>query len=485
MAKRNTGDDDGKPLGPIEVSDADREKAGKWFERARDLGEKRSYDYAIEYYVNGLEFWPEAVEEACKPLHGCAVARKHGGGGKPGLKDTMKYSMSHKDPRRALLNALWLFGHDPDNPGFQEGALKAACRLRAPEMAIWVGGVLLRTFEAAPKTSAKTFQSVAGQVEALGDQAAEWGGTATAIAAFQMGMDFLSLLRRRVPKDRNADVTLRNLATKLTIHKGRYQDSESFRESMIDAEDQAELHDRDRSVQSDRRLTELQENARIEFEEDPDSVNKVNKYVDLLCRAEHESDEMRAIGVLVQEYKRTTSYRYKQRADDIRMKQLNRKRRVLEKAGKRDELKEHRRIQLRYELTLYKERCERYPTDLRVKFDYATRLFVAGRSDDAIPMLQAARSDPKNRSDAGQYIGRCFLKKGFFEEAIAAFKDAIADHEFDDDELALKIRYWLARTYEQGKRIDDARKMFGEVLQRDYNYRDVRARMEKLARSNG
>ena len=166
------------------------------------------------------------------------------------------------------------------------------------------------------------------------------------------------------------------------------------------------------------------------------------------------------------------------------VKQLNRKRRELEKAGNRDELKEHRRLQLRYELSLYKERCERYPTDLRLKFDYAKRLFAAGRADDAIPMLQAARSDPKNRAAAGLYIGRCFLRKGFFDQSIAAYKDAMADHEFDDDELALKLRYWLGRTYEQGKMIDDARKMFGEVLQRDYNYRDVRVRMEALSRDS-
>ena len=42
---------------------------------ARELGDKRQFDYAIEYYVNGLEFWPDAVDEACKALHGCGGAK--------------------------------------------------------------------------------------------------------------------------------------------------------------------------------------------------------------------------------------------------------------------------------------------------------------------------------------------------------------------------------------------------------------------------
>ncbi|HEX9701361.1 MAG TPA: hypothetical protein VGA19_00820, partial [Rhodospirillales bacterium] len=70
----------------LAASKEDQAKAERWFARARELGDKRQFDYAVEYYVNGLEYWPDAVEEACKALHGCAVARKQTGGKKPGFK---------------------------------------------------------------------------------------------------------------------------------------------------------------------------------------------------------------------------------------------------------------------------------------------------------------------------------------------------------------------------------------------------------------
>ena len=111
MAKK-ANSDDADSTASLVTTPEDQSKAKKWFARARELGDKRQFDYAIEYYVNGLEFWPDAVEEACKPLHGCAVARKQTGGKKPGLKDTMRRSQSDKDAKKAFLNTAWLFGRE-------------------------------------------------------------------------------------------------------------------------------------------------------------------------------------------------------------------------------------------------------------------------------------------------------------------------------------------------------------------------------------
>ena len=44
-------------------TEADMARARKWFGHGRELAEKKNYDYAIESYISGLNFWPEAVEE--------------------------------------------------------------------------------------------------------------------------------------------------------------------------------------------------------------------------------------------------------------------------------------------------------------------------------------------------------------------------------------------------------------------------------------
>ena len=462
------------------TNDEDRAKASKWFQRARELGDKRQFDYAIEYYVNGLEFWPDAVEEACKPLHGCGVARKHMGGKKPGLKDTMKRSMNDKDARKALLNALWLFGHDPASTGYIEGIIKGATRLGADDAAKWAAGVFLKALDTAQKVNLKQFQSLALLLEGLGDRAAERGEATFGVSVYEMGVEALNQWRRRSPRDGKIDTAIKNLSGKLTILKGQYEKSESFRESIVDSQEQKDLHDEQRSVQSDERMDELIAKAETERKQNPDAPLALKNLVDLLCRREREDEETRAIGLLVEEFNKSGEYGCKHRADDVRMKQLARRVRALAKLGDPAKLKEHRIAQLRFELTAFKERVERYPTDHRIRFEYAVRNFQAGRFDEAIPLFQSARADPKNRAACGMYVGRCFFRKGYHAQAISALQEAIGEYEIGDDMLAKTMCYWLGRAQEAAGQRNQASETYGNLLRIDYNFSDARARLDAL-----
>lgn len=458
----------------------DQAKARKWFDRARDLGDKKQFDYAIEYYVNGLEFWPDAVEEACKPLHGCAVARKQTGGKKPGFTDTLKRSLSDKNPKQALVNAFWLFGHDPDNPSYIEGVMKSAARLGADDAAKWAAGIYFRTLESNPKPTGKLYQPLVQALEELGDRAAARGEHALAVETFQMGVEVVNAWRRRVSGDAAADNALKNMSTKLTITKGKYKDGESFRDSIADQQAQKDLHDQQRTVQTEERLEQLIRQARQEFENNRDDPRALNKLIDLLTRQEIEEYETQAISVLVNEFKRSNQYRNKQVADDIRMKQLARAVRQAEKTDNETAIKEARIASLRFDLNVFKDRVERFPTELRYKYEYGQRLFSAGRYDDAIPVLQAARSDPKNRTQCALLLGRCFYKKGYFPQAITILQEESAAYHSPDDDTGKALLYWLARAQEESGNVQAAREGYGKILQLDYNYRDVRARLDKL-----
>ena len=482
MAKNKNSDSTAAvdPNARLVTSAEDKAKAVRWFARARELGEKRQFDYAIEYYVSGLEYWPDAVEDACKPLHGCGVARRQTGGKKPGLKDTMKRSMNDKDPRKAFLNSLWLFGHDPDHIAYIEGVNRNANRLRSEDAAKWAAGVCTRALESNSKANTKQFQTLARLLEEMGDRAAQRNEDPFAVSAYQMGVDVLNLWRRRIPRDNTVETAVKNLSSKLTILKGKYQEGESYRDSILETEEQMDLHDQKRSFQSDERVDMLIAKAEADFKQNPDSAGALKSLVNLLCRRERDDEETRAIGVLVSEYKRTGNYRWKHLADDIRMKQLGRKGRGLDKTGDQEAIKEHRITRLRFELGVFKERADRYPTDNRIRFEYGVRNFQAGRFDEAIPLFQTARSDPKNRAACGMYLGRCFFRKGYHAQAIAALREAISEYEFSDDELAKTMMYWLGRTQEASGDTKGARETYGKILQEDYTYSDVRARLDTL-----
>ena len=485
MANNKNGEasSDGDLNARLETTPGDQTKGRKWFDRARELGDKRNFDHAIEYYVSGLEFWPDAVEEACRPLHGCAVARRQTGGKKPGLKDTMKRSVNDKDPKKAYMNSLWLFGHDPDNLAYVEGVAKNASRLRAEDAAFWSGGLCLKALESSPKPNAKQFQALLQLAEELGDRAAAREESEFAQTALQLGIEVLNLWRRKIPKDDTVEMAVKNLSTKLTILKGKYQKSESFRDSITDIDEQRDLHDEQRSVQSVDRLGELIAKAQLEYEAEPDSDKHLQHLSELLCRRETEPEELRAIAFLLNHFKRTDDYRWKMAADDVRMKQLGRSVRELSKGGDKAAIKESRIKQLRFELGVYKERIDRYPTDIRLRFEYGVRNFQAGRFDEAIPLFQAARTDPKNRAACGMYLGRCFFRKNYHDQAVEALSGAVQEHPLDDDDMGKTVRYWLARAQEASGDGAGARKTYGNLLQLDYNFGDVRARLDALPAS--
>jgi tetratricopeptide (TPR) repeat protein len=202
---------------------------------------------------------------------------------------------------------------------------------------------------------------------------------------------------------------------------------------------------------------------------------------ELLCRPEDPRLETEAAKLLDEAYAKDQDYRFKQRADDIRMKQLHRAERKARETGDNEALRQAKIRTLRFEIPVFEERVERYPTDLRIKYEYGVRLFNAQKFDEAIPLFQAARADPKSKVRCTLYIGRAFFQKKLYSQAIPILREGEEACEVPDTEVAKEMTYWLARALEAGGEREQAQKTYGRLLQVDYNYRDVRNRIERFA----
>ncbi|MCP4589981.1 MAG: hypothetical protein GY842_04500 [bacterium] len=463
------------------VDEAQRSKARKWFDRAKQLAETRSYDYAIKCFVDGLALWPEAVEDAYVPLRGTAMARHHSGGKKPGMVDGVKYSMTHKDPLKAMLNAVWLFSHDPSSVNYMEGLFKNANRGRFEDTLKWVGPIYREAAEAEKKPQPKRFALIKQVYEEFGDRCKARGEIKPALEVYDLALDALQLQKRLEPRNNSLANEIRDLSTKITILKGNYAEGESFTESLADADHQKELHDREKLVQGGDRFEELRASVEKEWLDNPGVPAKLISLVDLLCRPEDPRYELEAAKLLDKEYAKNSDYRFKQRADDIRMKQLLRAERKAREVGDAEALKKSKVRRLAFEIPVFAERVEKYPTDMRIKFEYGMRLFNAQKFDDAIPMFQAARSDPRSKLRCMLYIGRAFFHKKLFSQGVTILQEGEDGCEIPDDDTAKEVTYWLARSLEEVGDAEAAQKAYGKLLQMDYNYRDVRVRIERFA----
>jgi hypothetical protein len=471
-----------------DFSDADQARARQWFRKAADCRERREYEYAIECFLTGLAYWPEAVEEGHMPLRSLAIQRQQVGGKKPGLMDGLKKSMTGKDAKQAMFNAEHLLSLDPANAGYAEGVLRNAIKLGYLETVKWVAPLVYDTLKKDKKPNKSRFRSFREAVAEAADVADARGESALGTWLLQQAVDSLDYLIARCPGDEDLRNEQRDLAGRLTISRGKYQQAGDFRDSLRDADQQKLLHDGDRLQQSEQTLSALIAAARKEWEAAPTQAPKINAYVDALVKTEQPVHEKTAMRVLTKAYEQSRNYNFKLRADDVRLRQLSRTARAL--AAKAhdthndDDLQQARLAALEQRqtaLAVFRERADMYPTDLRLKFKLGSALFEAGEYDDAIPILQAARTDPRSRHRAAFLIGRAFLEKQNPLQAVEVLRETIEHYELTDD-FSKELLYWLGRAYEAAGVAEEAKATYGKLLREDYNYRDgdARNRLEAL-----
>jgi len=460
-------------------------KANRWFEQARTVADTGNHDYAIECYVSGLQFDPEALEQH-EALHEVSLKRKVKGGKPPGWRD--KPPVRGKSHIERMLEAEWYFAMDPTAAGqalkVMEEAVAAteAGEAELYEVAYWIGNLALEANRAAKRPSKQTYIKVRDLYAEMGiyDKAVEACGLAV-----QMDPQNAELARQ-----------FRDLQAENTISGGGYTgDKGGFRKGIKDAEKQKQLEQEDTIAKTDAVKDEIVTRLRSEYEDNPEDMTRLEKLVRALRDTEEKTSEDEAIKLLEEAWEKTGQYRYKMQIGDIRMKQFNRALRELTQQIEKDpnnaELKDKRRriatAQVKFELSEYIERVKNYPTDMGLRYQLGRRQLALQQYDEAIGSFQEAQSDPKHRAASLRYLGEAFAAKEWHDEAIDTFRRGIDAHERSDDRTALELRYDLMNSLEQKARENDDREaaqeaaqIASQIAQTDINFKDIRSRVDAL-----
>ncbi|RIK66308.1 MAG: hypothetical protein DCC65_10065 [Planctomycetota bacterium] len=481
--------DPGQSL-PAPVTSENKAKALKFFEHARKAAEQRNYDYAVKLYTDGLAFWPDAVEEGLKPLRVVATARKLEGGKPAGFLLSRKLPVAGKDTLKSLVNVLHLYGLDPGSIPHMENILQLAARASLYRIVWWIAPVLVEAYDTSGKKLAQAnYAAACAAMDKAGELALQGGDDRIQMDLMHAAIAVAQIWSQYFPDSMEAQRARSHASGKLTITKGKFSKESGFVESLKDKDLQADIRDRDRMVHTEERLAELIAHARAEWEANREVTGKLITLVDLMLRTNDVKVENEAITLLDEEYATSANYAFKMKADDIRIKQINRHlRHLLEKAATPPPDSEAHRAAQQYaqrvndaEIRIFEERRQKYPTDMKMHFNLAVRLFKAGRFDDAIPYFQRSQADGRCRHESRLYLGRCFFEKGFHEQAASTMKSALRDLDTEAGKLPLELHYWLGRSLEELKKPEEARDVYGHLIQIDYNYRDARQRLERIA----
>ncbi|MBX3395298.1 MAG: tetratricopeptide repeat protein [Phycisphaerae bacterium] len=462
--------------------------ARKLFAHALKAETARNYDYAIELYVQGLSYWPDALEEGLKKLWLVATNRVRMGGKPPGFLTSRKYPTGGKDHPKALNNALHLFGLNPNDVSYMEQLLQLAAKAHCDVVAQWIAPILAATYKTGKKMAASHYQTACEAMQFCADLAIEYDNDAGAMEILRSCSAIAQLWAQQYPDSSEPAKAMSDAASKLTIVKGKFAKGDGFSDSLKDGEAQQDLQDREKKVHTIDRHRQLVEASRLEWEANRHVPNKLLNLINLMTREETDDAENEAIKLLTDEHKSSGNYIFKHKADEIRMKQfhrhlaeiLNRIKADPANQDHRQAYHEHMVRQSQIETEIFEDRVHHYPTDLKVKFELGLRYFQAKRYDEAIPIFQQSRNDAKLRSQSRLYIGRCFFGKQFYDQAVEVLQRAVDEMEIRSGAIANDLNYWLGRALEASGQAEAAKKVFGTLIQQDYNYRDARVRLEKL-----
>jgi tetratricopeptide (TPR) repeat protein len=125
------------------------------------------------------------------------------------------------------------------------------------------------------------------------------------------------------------------------------------------------------------------------------------------------------------------------------------------------------------ELDLYRQKSERYPTEMTHRFELGVRLLRAGQTDEAIRELQMTRADPRHHWRSLLYLGYCFKARNNWRLAQRNFEDALQNVPPGEEAIKKELLFQLAQGAADAGDLARAVELGYELANLDFGYRDI------------
>ncbi len=449
------------------------EKARAFFARAEEVASTSNFNYAIDLYLDGLRLSPDALEDGHAPLRRLALMRQGAGGKKPTMMEKVKH-LKGKMPLDEMLNAEYLMAKDPDHLPYAEEMLKAAVKGGYLRTAEWLASLVFEANKASGKPSFAAYIL-------LKDSYVKMQMFTNAVGACEHAI-------KLKPNDAALRDELRDLCASMTMEKGNYGKTDDFRGSIQDKESQERLHSQENIIKNEDFKKQAVFQARKKVQGGQATVTNILELADAMFALATNESEAEAINLLQNSYAQSKDYTFLKRLGEYRIKNLKDQIRGVsgqlktqpEDAGLQKTLQQLQHQFEEVETEHFKKCQEHYPTDLRFKYEYGRCLVKTQQYDQAIPMFQESRKDPRLKVLSMDKMGLCFLLKGWAEDAIDIFQDALKNCANKESAIAKDIRYNLARAYEAKGKGQEALDIYRKLAQADFSYKDVGQRIDIL-----
>ncbi|MEQ8845320.1 MAG: hypothetical protein RIB58_10750 [Phycisphaerales bacterium] len=454
------------------------EAAARFFEHARTAHETTNYEYAMNLWLSGLRLDASSITalesffRSAQAFHAANPKKKP------------KVDLQVKTPVDKFLAALlnWAGKLSDGDAAMRAGDAAANAALEEP--AYWCLERAMNLAKGAKRPSPLTFKKLMQLFAKVG--------------AYNEAVEAGSIAVQLNPADSDLANAVKNFSAQATMSQGGYDqvgEEGGFRKNIRNAAKQQQLQDEEAISKDEGTIERLIERARADYADRPEDPPTINALAKRLIERGTPKDEKEAYELYKRAYQLTKEFRFRQSADDIKMRAWQRKLMALEKKAKdspedqnaQQELADARKDVLEAETKVYAARAEAYPTDNLIKFELGRRYFQQGMYDEAIANLQQAQGEPKMRVRTLNMLAQSFLAMGWGDEAVTTFRQALDAHGRDSDPTGMEISYGLmdalltkATDHRDLEAAIEADKIASGIAIKDISFKEIRQKRDAL-----
>jgi tetratricopeptide (TPR) repeat protein len=443
------------------------------YEKGKSALSRQNYDYAVAIFTQVLEQEPGFYE--CREALRASQHKKAEKGGTGFFKKILSGAGSspllakgqlalRMQPSDALKIAEQILNSDPQSGQGHKLLADAALACDLPKTAVL-------SLEILAKQSPK-------DIDIQKELAQAYGLLGQGEKAERI---YTELIRQR-PNDLKLLEELKDISARKTLAEGGYEalaeGKGSYRDILKDKDQAVALEQEHRQVKSEDVAQRLIDDLLIKIQAEPNNIKHFRTLGDLYLQKKEYDKALEAFNKVATLEGGADPATQKLIADTT-VKKLDQASSQLDTAApdyaeKSAQLKSERD---KYLLTECKERADRYPNDLAIRYELGTLYFQAGKITEAIQEFQKAQNNPHRRIQALTYIGRCHSRRNMNDMAARAFQTALKEKQGFDDEKK-EIIYELGLVLEKMGKKEEAIEQFKQIYEADVGFRDVAAKID-------
>ncbi len=441
------------------------------YEKGLAALQRQNLDYAVAIFAQVLQKEPGFY--ACREALRATQSKKTGGKG--GFLRKMFGTASSSplfakgqialrtNPLEAINVAEQLLNSDPNNSAAHKLLADAAL---AADL---------------PRTAALSLE-IAFKISPDREVALKLGRALASAGMSDRAERILSELASTFPNDPEIAKVLKNVSAKRTLSEGGYEALEggtgSYRDILKNKEEAVSLEQEKRTVKTEDMAARLLAECEARIAQEPGNLRLLRSAAEL-CAQKNQFDKA------LEYYKRITATEgdadpsLERAIAETTVRKFEHALAQLDPNAP-DFAEQAARIKAEreaYELEECRQRVEKYPNDLQIRFDLGEFYFKAGKISEAISEFQKAQNNPHKRIQAMGYLGQCFTRRGMNDLAARTLQNAIKEKLTFDDEKK-ELIYTLGCVLEKMGKKQEAIEQFKLIYETDIGYKDVATKVD-------